>query len=76
MLDKQPCGACFDLYCCMFCSVLLGEQHHAVQSPWFAPVMTLKTSAPLRYDQGCILHQLPRGPKELFVMIRSTNTQY
>ncbi|XP_036954095.1 39S ribosomal protein L40, mitochondrial [Acanthopagrus latus] len=31
-------------------SVLLGEQHHAVQSPWFAPVMTLKTSAPLRAE--------------------------
>ncbi|XP_059193316.1 39S ribosomal protein L40, mitochondrial [Centropristis striata] len=28
---------------------LLGE-HHAVQSPWFAPVMTLKTSAPLRAE--------------------------
>lgn len=31
-------------------SALLGEQHHAVQSPWFAPVMTLKTSAPLRAE--------------------------
>ncbi|KAM7415917.1 hypothetical protein PAMA_018130 [Pampus argenteus] len=27
---------------------VLGESHHAVQRPWFAPVMTLKTSAPLR----------------------------
>ncbi|XP_008301876.1 large ribosomal subunit protein mL40 [Stegastes partitus] len=31
-------------------SFLLGEHHHAVQSPWFAPVMTLKTSAPLRAE--------------------------
>ncbi|KAM9360842.1 large ribosomal subunit protein mL40 [Symphorus nematophorus] len=28
-------------------SSLFGEHHHAVQSAWFAPVMTLKTSAPL-----------------------------
>ncbi|XP_035847042.1 39S ribosomal protein L40, mitochondrial isoform X2 [Sander lucioperca] len=31
-------------------SFLLGEHHHTVQSPWFAPVMTLKTSAPLRAE--------------------------
>jgi len=31
-------------------SFLLGEHHHAVQSPWFASVMTLKTSAPLRAE--------------------------
>uniref|UniRef100_A0A3P8TN41 Large ribosomal subunit protein mL40 n=1 Tax=Amphiprion percula TaxID=161767 RepID=A0A3P8TN41_AMPPE len=31
-------------------SFVLGEHHHAVQSPWFAPVMTLKTSAPLRAE--------------------------
>lgn len=31
-------------------SFVLGENHHAVQSPWFAPVMTLKTSAPLRAE--------------------------
>ncbi|XP_030273442.1 large ribosomal subunit protein mL40 [Sparus aurata] len=31
-------------------SFLLGEHHHAVRSPWFAPVMTLKTSAPLRAE--------------------------
>ncbi|TKS78333.1 39S ribosomal protein L40, mitochondrial [Collichthys lucidus] len=31
-------------------SFLLGGHHHAVQSPWFAPVMTLKTSAPLRAE--------------------------
>ncbi|XP_071380001.1 large ribosomal subunit protein mL40 [Centroberyx affinis] len=29
-------------------SFLMGENCHAVQSPWFASVMTLKTSAPLR----------------------------
>ncbi|XP_072243698.1 large ribosomal subunit protein mL40 isoform X1 [Leuresthes tenuis] len=28
----------------------LGEHQHAVQSPWFASVMTLKTSAPLRAE--------------------------
>ncbi|XP_071339644.1 large ribosomal subunit protein mL40 [Trachinotus anak] len=32
-------------------SFLSGEHHHAVAtSPWFAPVMTLKTSAPLRAE--------------------------
>ncbi|XP_078107241.1 large ribosomal subunit protein mL40 [Sander vitreus] len=31
-------------------SFLLGEHRHTVQSPWFAPVMTLKTSAPLRAE--------------------------
>ncbi|GAA6227476.1 39S ribosomal protein L40, mitochondrial [Lates japonicus] len=31
-------------------SLLSGEHHHAVQSPWFAPVVTLKTSAPLRAE--------------------------
>ncbi|XP_051279511.1 39S ribosomal protein L40, mitochondrial [Dicentrarchus labrax] len=31
-------------------SFLLGEHRHAAQSPWFAPVMTLKTSAPLRAE--------------------------
>ncbi|KAM6944348.1 large ribosomal subunit protein mL40 [Lycodopsis pacificus] len=31
-------------------SFLLGEHNHAVQSPWFAPVRTLKTSAPLRAE--------------------------
>ncbi|XP_070821087.1 large ribosomal subunit protein mL40 isoform X1 [Chaetodon trifascialis] len=31
-------------------SFLFGEHHHAVQSPWFSPVMTLKTSAPLRAE--------------------------
>lgn len=31
-------------------SFLSGEHHHAVQSPWFASVMTLKTSAPLRAE--------------------------
>lgn len=30
-------------------SFLVGE-HHAVQSPWLVPVMTLKTSAPLRAE--------------------------
>ncbi|XP_026200022.1 39S ribosomal protein L40, mitochondrial [Anabas testudineus] len=29
---------------------LLGEHRHAVASPWLAPVMTLKTSAPLRAE--------------------------
>ncbi|XP_029019371.1 39S ribosomal protein L40, mitochondrial [Betta splendens] len=29
---------------------LLGDHHCAVASPWFAPVMTLKTSAPLRAE--------------------------
>lgn len=29
---------------------LLAGEHHAVQSPWFAPAMTLKTSAPLRAE--------------------------
>ncbi|XP_041856189.1 39S ribosomal protein L40, mitochondrial [Melanotaenia boesemani] len=28
----------------------LGEQQHGVQTPWFSPVMTLKTSAPLRAE--------------------------
>lgn len=31
-------------------SFLLGEHHCAGQSPWFSPVMTLKTSAPLRAE--------------------------
>ncbi|KAK5870943.1 hypothetical protein PBY51_003848 [Eleginops maclovinus] len=31
-------------------SFMLGEHHHAVLSPWFASVMTLKTSAPLRAE--------------------------
>ncbi|XP_040899097.1 39S ribosomal protein L40, mitochondrial [Toxotes jaculatrix] len=32
-------------------SILSGEHHRAVtMSPWFAPVMTLKTSAPLRAE--------------------------
>ncbi|KAM9393270.1 large ribosomal subunit protein mL40 [Pholidichthys leucotaenia] len=31
-------------------SFLLGHHHHAVKSPWFAPVMTIKTSAPLRAE--------------------------
>lgn len=30
--------------------LLMGERCHAVQNPWFAPVMTLKTSAPLRAE--------------------------
>ncbi|KAF7666195.1 hypothetical protein LDENG_00117210 [Lucifuga dentata] len=30
--------------------VLMGERCHAVQNPWFAAVMTLKTSAPLRAE--------------------------
>ncbi|XP_069563903.1 large ribosomal subunit protein mL40 [Brachyistius frenatus] len=32
------------------CSFLLGDRPHAVQSPWFAAVMTLRTSAPLRAE--------------------------
>ncbi|XP_056275434.1 39S ribosomal protein L40, mitochondrial [Pseudoliparis swirei] len=31
-------------------SLLLGGHHRAGLSPWFAPVMTLKTSAPLRAE--------------------------
>lgn len=31
-------------------SFVSGEHRHAVHSPWFAPVMTLKTSAPLRAE--------------------------
>ncbi|XP_041643680.1 39S ribosomal protein L40, mitochondrial [Cheilinus undulatus] len=31
-------------------SFLLGEQHHAGQSSWFVPVMTLKTTAALRAE--------------------------
>nr|XP_020449427.1 39S ribosomal protein L40, mitochondrial [Monopterus albus] len=31
-------------------SFLPREHHHIVLSPWFAPVMTLKTSAPLRAE--------------------------
>ncbi|XP_028270132.1 large ribosomal subunit protein mL40 [Parambassis ranga] len=31
-------------------SFLFGEHHYAVQSPWFTPVMTIKTSAPLSME--------------------------
>ncbi|XP_010782524.1 large ribosomal subunit protein mL40 [Notothenia coriiceps] len=31
-------------------SFMLGEHHHAVRTPWFASVMTLKTSASLRAE--------------------------
>ncbi|XP_070689756.1 large ribosomal subunit protein mL40 [Pempheris klunzingeri] len=31
-------------------SFVIGEHHHAVHSPWFAPVKTLRTSAPLRAE--------------------------
>uniref|UniRef100_A0A1A8DTQ9 Large ribosomal subunit protein mL40 n=1 Tax=Nothobranchius kadleci TaxID=1051664 RepID=A0A1A8DTQ9_NOTKA len=31
--------------------VLLGQHKQAIQSPWFSPVVTLKTSAPLRAEQ-------------------------
>ncbi|CAK6950740.1 S ribosomal protein L40%2C mitochondrial [Scomber scombrus] len=40
VLSRQPSASRF----------VLGENHHAVQSPWFAPAMTLKTSAPLRAE--------------------------
>ncbi|KAK5909660.1 hypothetical protein CesoFtcFv8_003569 [Champsocephalus esox] len=31
-------------------SFMLGEHHHAIRTPWFASVMTLKTSASLRAE--------------------------
>lgn len=37
------------------CSFMLGGNHHAVQSPLFVPAMTLKTTAPLRYDKQLML---------------------
>lgn len=39
------------IYHVLFCSLGFGEHHHVAPSPWFAAqVMTLKTSAPLRYS--------------------------
>lgn len=41
-------------------SLLLGGHHRAGLSPWFAPVMTLKTSAPLRYELLSQVHCMSR----------------
>lgn len=47
------------IYIVLSDSILFREHHHAARSLWFAPVMTIKTSASLRYKECCILYCVP-----------------
>lgn len=53
----------------LFSTFLVGERHHATRSLWFAPVMTFKTSAVLRYNECCILHIIYCLQNRLVVMV-------